>query len=120
MLLIALLLLPAISSADNYTFFRENQESIVVVTAYNKKGEPLTEGTGFIASADGSVITNYHVICIAKNIKVRQGIRVLDVEGVVYADKENDFVILRVKGKDLHPVKFGDAAMHKSRGSSYG
>ena len=108
-LLIALLLLPALSSADNYSFFRNNQDSIVVVTAYNKKGEPLTEGTGFIASADGAVITNYHVIGIAKNIKVRSGIKVLNVEGVVYADKENDFVILRVKGKDLYPVKFGDA-----------
>jgi Flp pilus assembly protein TadD len=108
-LLIALLLLPALSSADNYTVFRENQDSIVVVTAYNKKGEPLTEGTGFIASADGAVITNYHVIGIAKEIKVRQGSRVLNVEGVIYADKENDFVILKVKGKDLPPVKFGDA-----------
>lgn len=108
-LLIILLLLPSLSSADNYSVFRENQESIVVVTAYNKKGEPLTEGTGFIAGADSAVITNYHVIGIAKKIKVRSGTKVLDVEGVVYADKENDFVILRVKGKDLHPVKFGDA-----------
>ncbi|MBI5674375.1 MAG: serine protease [Nitrospirae bacterium] len=114
LLLIALLLFPSLSSADNYTVFRENQESIVVVTAYNKKGEPLTEGTGFIASADGAVITNYHVIGIAKDIKIRSGIKVLDVEGVMYADKENDFVILRVKGKDLHPVKFGDAGQINS------
>ena len=113
-LLIALLLLPALSFADNYSFFRENQESIVVVTAYNLKGEPLTEGTGFIAGADGSVITNYHVIGIAKRIKVRSGSKVLDVEGVVYADKENDFVILKVKGKGLSPVKFGDAGKIKS------
>ncbi len=119
LLLIALLLLPALSSADNYSFFRENQDSIVVVTAYNKKGEPLTEGTGFIASADGAVITNYHVIGIAKNIKVRSGIKVLNVEGVIYADKENDFVILRVKGKDLPPVKFGDAGKINSGGKVY-
>lgn len=118
-LLIALLLLPALSSADDYTVFRENQKSIVVVTAYNKKGEPLTEGTGFIASANGTVITNYHVIGIAKDIKVRQGSIVLNVEGVIYADKENDFVILRVKGPDLPPVKFGDAGKLNSGGKVY-
>jgi hypothetical protein len=113
-LLAALLILPVLSSADDYTFFKENQDSIVVVTAYNKKGEPLTEGTGFIASSDGLVITNYHVIGIAKRVKVWQGSRALDVEGVMYGDKENDFVILKAKGKGLPSVKFGHAYKIKS------
>lgn len=108
--LLALLLLPSvISASDADRVFRENQKSIVVVTAYNKNGQQLTEGTGFIASADGLIITNYHVIGIAKDLKVKAGSRALNVEGVTYADKDNDFVILKVKGKDLPAVKLGDA-----------
>jgi len=103
-----LLLLSAHAYADTDRIFRENRKSIVVVTAYNSKGQPLTEGTGFIASPDGAIITNYHVIGIAKDIKVKAGGKVLNVEGVLYADRENDFVILRVKGKDMQAVKFGD------------
>lgn len=107
--LFTLLFIPALSFADADRVFRENRKSIVVVTAYNIKGQPLTEGTGFIASPDGAIITNYHVIGIAKDIKVKANGRVLNVEGVIYADKENDFAILRVKGKDMPAVKLGNA-----------
>ncbi|MBI4682758.1 MAG: serine protease [Nitrospirae bacterium] len=107
-LLIALLFVPAHSFADAGSVFRENRKSIVVVTAYNKKGQPLTEGTGFFVNADGAVITNYHVIAIAKDIKVTAGGRVLNVEGITYADKENDIVILKVKGGDMPAVRPGD------------
>jgi tetratricopeptide (TPR) repeat protein len=108
-----LLLIPALSYADAESIFRENRKSIVVVTAYSSKGRPLTEGTGFIAGPDGAVITNYHVIGIAKDIKVKANGKILDVEGVVYADRENDFVILRVKGKGMQAVKFGDTTKLK-------
>ncbi len=107
--LFALLFLPALGFTDSDRIFRENRKSIVVVTAYNIKGQPLTEGTGFIASSDGAIITNYHVIGIAKDIKVKANGRVLNVEGVVHADKENDFAVLKVKGKDMPAVKLGDA-----------
>ncbi len=107
-LLIALLFLPALTFADADRVFRENQKSVVVVTAYNAKGQPLTEGTGFIISADGAVITNYHVIGIAKDIKVKAAGRDLNVAGVIYADRENDIVILKIKGKDLPAIRPGD------------
>lgn len=107
--LFTLLFLPVLSFADSDRVFRENRKSIVVVTAYNIKGQPLTEGTGFIASSDGVIITNYHVIGIAKDIKVKADGRVLNVEGVIYADRENDFAVLRVKVKDMPAVKLGDA-----------
>ncbi|MBI4698223.1 MAG: serine protease [Nitrospirae bacterium] len=102
---------PAFPSADAERVFRENRRSVTLVTAYNKKGQPLTEGTGFILSSDGAVITNYHVIGIAKDIKVKTGGRYLDVEGVTYADRGNDIVILKVKGKGLPAVKLGNVRM---------
>ncbi|MBQ8428029.1 MAG: hypothetical protein IJX18_02100 [Clostridia bacterium] len=32
------------------------------IITYDKKGIPLAQGTGFVSSADGNIITNYHVI----------------------------------------------------------
>jgi TolA-binding protein len=107
--LIALSSLPSVPPAEAVDVFKENSKAIVVVTAYNKKGQPLTEGTGFIASADGAVVTNYHVIGIAHDIKVRSGRRPLNVTGVIYADKVNDLIILKVKEKGLPAVTPGDA-----------
>ncbi|MBI4847705.1 MAG: tetratricopeptide repeat protein, partial [Nitrospirae bacterium] len=65
---------------------------------------------GFIVSPDGAVVTNYHVISNAKDIKVKVGDKVLDVEGLIYTDKENDLGILKAKGEKLPVVKLGDIA----------
>jgi len=109
MLVTAVLVFPALSFADSESVYKKTMGSIAVVTAYNRAGEPLTEGSGFIASEDGAIVTNYHVVGIAKAIKVRMGNRVLDVQGVVYGDKDNDLVVLKTKGKGMPAVRFGDS-----------
>jgi tetratricopeptide (TPR) repeat protein len=106
--LFSLLLLPILTFADSDSVFRENRKSIVVVTAYNSKGQPLTEGTGFIAGPDGAIITNYHVIGIAKDIKVKASGRVMNVEGVIHSDIDNDIAILKVEGSNMPCVSFGN------------
>jgi Flp pilus assembly protein TadD len=108
-LMMAALLGPAVSFAGSDSVYRKTAGSVAVVTAYNKAGQPLTEGSGFIASEDGAVVTNYHVVGIAKAIKVRTGGRVLDVKGVIYGDKDNDLVILSTRGKDMPAVRPGDS-----------
>jgi len=108
-LVTAFIVCPAISFADAGSVFKKTMGSIAVVTAYNRAGEPLTEGSGFVASADGAIVTNYHVVGIAKAIKVRMGNKVLDVQGVIYGDKDNDLVVLKTKGKGMPAVRFGDS-----------
>mgnify|MGYP001606655168 CR=1 FL=1 len=81
--------------------FKENNKAVVVVVTYNAKGEPISQGSGFIIRPDGAVITNYHVISNAVDISVKAGDTVLKVEGLLHVDKENDLVILKAKGKDL-------------------
>ena len=107
--LTAVLIFPALSFAGAERVYRENKGSVTVVTAYNSAGQPLTEGTGFVVSKDGAIVTNYHVVGIAKAIKVRMGGRVLDVKGVMYGDKDNDLVILKTNGKGMPAVRFGDS-----------
>jgi len=108
------LLFPALSFADAAKVFRENSKSIVLVTAYNKDGQPLTEGTGFVAGEDGIVVTNFHVISIASDVKVKAGNKVMEIEGVVYVDKENDLIVLKVNQGNLPAVRLGDAGGNRA------
>jgi len=91
--------------------FKENSKAVVVVIAYDEKGNAISQGSGFIVRADGAVVTNYHVISKARDIKVKTGDKVLDVEGLIFTDKENDLVILKAKAKDMPVVELGDAYM---------
>ena len=105
--LILSILLPAVSLADADRIFKENSKAVVVVTAYDEKGNAISQGSGFIVRADGAVVTNYHVISKARDIKVKAGDKVFDVEGLIFTDKENDLVILKVKARDMPVVKLG-------------
>ncbi|MBI4680155.1 MAG: tetratricopeptide repeat protein [Nitrospirae bacterium] len=108
LLLIAVLISPVLAFADADNIFKENSKAVVVVVTLNEKGESISQGSGFIVRPDGAVVTNYHVISNARDIKVKVGDKVLDVEGLIHTDKENDLVILKVKGEKLPIVKLGD------------
>ncbi|OGU75440.1 MAG: hypothetical protein A2V93_11955 [Ignavibacteria bacterium RBG_16_34_14] len=101
LLLIVKILLPSISFADADKIFKENNKAVVVVVTYNAKGESISQGSGFIVRHDGAIVTNYHVISNAEGIAVKAGDKVIEVEGFIYMDKENDLVILNTKRKEL-------------------
>ncbi|MGR3174409.1 MAG: tetratricopeptide repeat protein [Candidatus Scalindua sp.] len=101
------ILSPAVSLADADRIFKENSKAVVVVTAYDEKGNAISRGSGFIVRRDGAVVTNYHVIGMARDIKVKVGHKVLDVEGLIFADEKNDLVILKAIAKDMPVVKLG-------------
>jgi len=96
------------SFAGADTIFKEYSKTVVIVLTYDEKGEIIGQGSGFIVRADGAVVTNYHCISNARNIKIKSGDKVLDVEGLIYTDKENDLVILKAKGENFPIVKLGD------------
>jgi tetratricopeptide (TPR) repeat protein len=108
-LCILVLLFPAICFAQADKIFKENSKAVVVVTTFDENNEPLMRGCGFVVRSDGAVITNYHVISNAKYIKVKVGETVLDVEGLLLADKKNDLAILKANGEKLQTVKIGNS-----------
>jgi tetratricopeptide (TPR) repeat protein len=101
------LLTPTVSFADADRIFKENSKAVVKVTDYDEKGNEISKGSGFIVRQDGAVVTNYHVIGMARDIKVKAGDKVFDVEGLIYTDKINDLAILKAKVKDMPIVKLG-------------
>ncbi|MBI4843067.1 MAG: trypsin-like peptidase domain-containing protein [Nitrospirae bacterium] len=107
LLLLLLAFIPALVFADAENIFKENSKAVVVIVTLDNNGD-VTQGSGFIVRADGAIVTNYHVISNATDIKVKAGDKTLDVEGLIYKDEENDLVILKAKGEKLPVVKTGN------------
>lgn len=66
-------------------------------------------GSGFIISADGYVLTNYHVIKDANEIIVRLSDRRELVAEMVGNDPRSDIALLKIDGDDLPVVKMGNS-----------
>ena len=107
-LLLTLVTYYSTAFADAERTFKENSKAVVVVISYNEEGKIKLQGSGFIVRKDGAVVTNCHVITDAKNIKVKSGNKVFDVEGLIYTDIKNDLVILKAKGNNFPVVKLDD------------
>ena len=64
-------------------------------------------GSGFIYSSNGYIITNHHVIAHADQIIVRlKDKRELDAQ-LIGSDPSSDIALLKIKAKNLKPVKIG-------------
>ena len=72
-------------------------------------------GSGFIASADGLVVTNYHVVASAEKIKVtlsqcKSSCDQYEAK-VLGFDKKTDLAVLKINsGKELPYLKFGNSS----------
>ena len=66
------------------------------------------EGSGFIVSADGYILTNAHVVADADEVTVRMLDRREYPAKVVGIDKRSDVAVLKIEGKQLPVVKIGD------------
>lgn len=71
--------------------------------------QQMSQGSGFIVSADGYVLTNAHVIKGADKITValHDG-RELDAT-IIGSDPHTDVAVVKIDGKDLPFVKLGDS-----------
>ena len=70
------------------------------------------EGSGFIVTEEGHVVTNNHVIAKMRDIKVRTHDNQIYDATVVGVDEEGDIAVLRIKGKKgvkFTPLPFGDS-----------
>ena len=66
-------------------------------------------GSGFIYSSDGYIITNHHVIADAEQIIVKlNDKRELEAK-LIGSDASNDIALLKIKVKNLKPVKIGNS-----------
>lgn len=88
----------------------QNNQFIVYIE--NKDYANITKslGSGFIASADGKVVTNYHVIEEASTVtvKLNDG-RTYNINGVVNYDADRDIAVLQLPISSIKSVNLGDS-----------
>lgn len=85
-----------------------NGAIVTVITATDDK--PIAQGTGFLVSADGVIVTNYHVIKEGNVaiVKFPDG-AVLPVDGVLATDKVRDLAIIKIHGKTFRTLTLGNS-----------
>ncbi len=95
-----------------------NGEKLVQTPHSQQRGDEVIvhAGTGFILNSNGYLLTNYHVVKGAKNIKVKttNGEEINAV--LIMKDASNDIAVLKIKGKLLNPISnmiFGDSSKMK-------
>lgn len=95
--------------------YAQNKQSVVAISCTTIISNGFTQqqgtssGSGFVLSADGYVITNYHVVEGAAQIEV------ITYDGKSYTaqlkgyDATNDLAVLKTDAQDLQPVKIGSS-----------
>ncbi|HEV7913292.1 MAG TPA: trypsin-like peptidase domain-containing protein, partial [Albitalea sp.] len=66
------------------------------------------QGSGFIISADGLILTNAHVVRGAKDVSVKLSDRREFAAKVLGSDPATDIAVLRIDAKDLPVVRLGN------------
>ena len=76
---------------------------------------PTGLGSGFVAAADGKIVTNFHVIEGATEASIVTSDRVehKDIE-VIALDKAHDLAVLRIRGSKLKPLALADSKLAKA------
>lgn len=89
---------------------REAHGAVVSIVVSDKNGHPVAQGSGFLISKDGQVVTNYHVIRSGSSavIKFPDGAFFV-VDGVLASDKDRDVAIIKAHGNDFRALTLGDS-----------
>ncbi|MCS7265446.1 MAG: trypsin-like peptidase domain-containing protein [Armatimonadetes bacterium] len=84
--------------------------SPAVVTIVSADAKDIAQGSGFIISSDGKIVTNFHVIEGKTKVLARRSDgSFLAITGVLAVDESNDLVILKADGRNLPFVALGDS-----------
>lgn len=94
--------IPAIAKAAN--------GAIVSIVMSDKDGRPIAQGSGFLVSKDGIIVTNYHVISEGSSaiVKFPDGAFYV-VDGVLASDKARDVAVIKAHGGNFRILTLGNS-----------
>ena len=101
--------LPATGPMTPGQVYAQNVDAVVAVNTRIENGNNIADGSGFIISADGYVVTNYHVVEGAKQVTViPHGAEEVTAK-VIGTDATNDVALLKIEGENLPFVTLGSS-----------
>lgn len=101
------------SATEIYATYVNSTVGIKTETTTNYFGHTTTSataGSGFILTADGYIVTNYHVIENAQKIQVTTYDNTSYNALLVGYDESNDIAVLKIEAENLTPVVIGDSS----------
>jgi len=95
---------------DIPTIAKDAKGAIVSIVMSDKQGKPIAQGSGFLVSKDGLIMTNYHVIAEGSSavVKFPDGAFYV-VDGVLVADKARDIAVIKAQGQNFRTLSLGDS-----------
>jgi hypothetical protein len=95
---------------DIPTIARAANGSIVSIVMSDDKAKPIAQGTGFVVSKDGLIVTNYHVIAEGSSavVKLPDG-AFYAVDGMLAFDKARDVAIIKAHGQNFRALTLGNS-----------
>ena len=95
---------------DIPTIAKTANGTIVSIVMSDKDGKAIAQGSRFLVSKDGLIVTNYHVIAEGKSavVKFPDGAFYL-VDGVVASDKARDVAVIKARGKGFRVLLLGNS-----------
>lgn len=89
---------------------QSQSSAVVVLSAIDETGRSLGQGSGFVVSPAGAVITCLHVIRGAAKVRVKfPSGDVYTTDEIVDFDVDKDIAIIKIKGFQLPVVNLGDS-----------
>lgn len=97
---------PEMSTED---LFKQASPSVVLIEVFNGSGERSGTGSGFVA-ADGTILTNYHVIrgAHSANVHLQDG-STIPSQGAIGFDQYRDVAVLKVQNLTAKPLALADS-----------
>ena len=76
----------------------------------DKDGKAIAQGSGFLISKNGMIVTNYHVIAEGNSavVKLPDGAFYV-VDGVLASDKHRDVAIIKAHGENFRTLTLGNS-----------
>lgn len=89
---------------------RKQAPAVVVLETLDDRGAIVSQGSGFIVTPAGAIVTSLHVLRGAVSVRVRLASGDLyQTSDVVDIDEHKDIAIIRIKGYHLPVVTLGDS-----------